>query len=86
MKRRGRLDADLVTDKERDAELDDDCLDEHEVDEDEVSACAPYLARQISCLGRVTPGVKNTPFLGSARGAKEAENLFTRRKIVGFLR
>ena len=54
-----------------------------EVDEDEISACAPYLARQMSCLGRVTPGVKNTPFLGLAQGAKEAVDLFTRRKIIG---
>ena len=37
----------------------------------------------VSCLGRVTPGVKDTPFLGSARGVKEAVDLFTRRKIVG---
>ena len=41
------------------------------------------LARIVSCLGRVTPGVKDTPFLGSARGAKEAVDLYTRRKIVG---
>ena len=37
----------------------------------------------VSCLGRVTPGVKDTPFLGSARGAKEAVDLFTRREFVG---
>ena len=28
----------------------------------------------MSCLGSRTPGVKDTPFLGSARGAKEAGN------------
>ena len=37
----------------------------------------------MSCLGRVTPGVKDTPFLGSAWGTKESVDLFTRRKIVG---
>ena len=42
----------------------------------------PYLARQMLCLGRVTPGVKDTPFLGSARGVKEAVDLFTRREFV----
>ena len=36
----------------------------------------------VSCLGRVTPGVKDTPFLGSAWGAKEAVDLFTRREFV----
>ena len=41
---------------------------------------------ELSCLGRVTPGVKDTSFLGSARGVKEAEDLFTRMEIVGFLR
>ena len=33
-----------------------------EVDEDESSACAPYLVCQMSCLGSQTPGVKDTPF------------------------
>ena len=37
----------------------------------------------VSCLARVTPGVKNTPFLCSARGTKDAGDLFTRRKIIG---
>ena len=32
----------------------------------------PYLARQMSCLGRRTPEVKDTPFLGSTRGVKKA--------------
>ena len=51
----------------------DQNLDEDlEVDEDESSACTPYLVHQMSCLGSRTPGVKDTPFLGSARGAKEA--------------
>ena len=62
MTQRGRLEADLVMDGERDTDLDDDPVDEHGVDEEEISACAPYLARQMSCLGRGTPGVKNTPF------------------------
>ena len=61
-----------------DGEPDEDHGDELEVDEEEISACAPYLARQMSCIGRMTPGVKDTPFLGSARGAKEAENHLTR--------
>ena len=38
MKQRGRLDADIVMDGERDAELDDDRVDEHGVDEGEISA------------------------------------------------
>ena len=63
--------------------VDEDLGDELEVDEEEISACAPYLAGQISCLGRGTPGVKDTLFLDSARGAKEVVDLFTRRKIVG---
>jgi hypothetical protein len=33
-----------------------------ELDEDETSACAPYLARQMSCLDARTPGVEDTPF------------------------
>ena len=70
-------DADLVAGEGRDAELDEDHGDELEVNEEEISACAPYLVRQMSCLGRVTPGVQDTPFLGSARGAKEAVDLFT---------
>ena len=41
-----------------DEQPDEDLEDELEVDEKEISACAPYLARQMSCLGRVTPGVK----------------------------
>ena len=53
-------------------DADQDLDEDLEVDEDESSACAPYLARQMSCLGSLTPGVKDTPFLGSARGAKEA--------------
>ena len=65
-----------------DGEPDEDLGDELEVDEEEISACAPYLARQMSCLGRVTPGVKDTPFLGSARGAKEAVDLLTRSEFV----
>ena len=45
-----------------DEEPDKDLGDELEVDEEEISACAPYLARQMSWLGRVTPGVKDTSF------------------------
>ena len=82
MERRGRLDADLVADEERDAELDEDNGDELEVDEEEISACAPYLARQMSCLGRRTPGIKDTPILGLARGAKEAVDLLTQSEFV----
>ena len=47
--------------EELDANLDEELgvdLDgELEVDEDESSACAPYLARQMSCFGSRTPGV-----------------------------
>ena len=53
-------------------ELEVDLGEDHEVDGDESSACDPYLARQMSCLGSRTPGVKDTPFLGSVWGAKEA--------------
>ena len=66
------LDADLLKDLEADEELEEDLDEEHEADEDETSACTPYLARQMSCLGSRTPGVKDTPFLGSVWGAKEA--------------
>ena len=65
-----------------DGEPDEDLEDELEVDEEEISACAPYLARQMSCLGRVTPGVKDTPFLGSTWGAKEAVDLLTWSEFV----
>ena len=54
-------------------ELEEYADEELEVVEEEISACAPYLARQMSCLGSRTPGVKDTPFLGSVWGAKEAE-------------
>ena len=50
MEQCGRLDADLVADGEHEIELDEDHGDELEVDEEEISACAPYLARQMSCL------------------------------------
>ena len=42
-------------DVELEAELDDELVGEHgddlDVDEEKINACAPYLARQISCLG-----------------------------------
>ena len=66
-----------------DREPDEDLEDELEVDEEEISACAPYLARQMSCLGRVTPRVKDTPFFVSARGSKEVVDLLTRSEFVG---
>lgn len=37
----------------------------------------------LSCLGRVTPGVNDIPFFGSAWGVKEAVDLFTRREFMG---
>ena len=40
--------------------LDEELADDP--DEDETSACAPYLARQMSCLDARTPGVEDTPF------------------------
>ena len=55
-----------------DEELEVDLSEDLEVDEEKSSACAPYLVRQMSCLGSRTPGVKDTSFLGSAQGAKEA--------------
>ena len=75
------VDVDLAEEpgSEVDAELDQDLEEDLEVDGDESSACAPYLARQMSCLGSRTPGVKDTPFLGSARGVKEAG----RRLLLG---
>ena len=60
-------------------ELEVDLGEDNEVDGDESSACAPYLARKMSCLGSRIPGVKDTPLLGSARGAKEAG----RRQVPG---
>ena len=42
------------------AMLDEELADE--LDEEETSACAPYLARQMSCLDARTPGVEDTPF------------------------
>ena len=35
--------------------------------------------------GKRDTGSKRYPFLGSARGAKEAVDLFTQRRIVGLL-
>ena len=54
------LGAELDVDLDEVLEVDLD--EELEVDEDESSACTPYLARQMSCLGSWTPGVKDTPF------------------------
>ena len=46
-----KVDEELEEDlDEADEELEED-LEEHEADEDETSACAPYLACQMSCLG-----------------------------------
>ena len=67
------LGEDLDEEHEVNEELEEDLDEEHEVNEDETSACAPYPARQMSCLGSRTPGVKDTPFLGSVWGAKEAD-------------
>ena len=60
----GEVDANLVVgpDDEADVGADQDLDEDLEVDEDESSTCAPYLARQMSCLGSRTPGVKDTPF------------------------
>ena len=58
-----------MVDEELEADLDEDL----EVNEDGSSACALYLARQMSCLKSRTLGVKDTPFLGSVWGVKEAE-------------
>ena len=68
------IDAGLVEDPgdEADVGVDQDLGEDLGVDEDESSACAPYLERQMSCIGSRTPRVKDTPFLGSAWGAKEA--------------
>ena len=72
-RRSEELEADILEDLEADEEHEEDLDKEHEADEDETSACAPYLACQMSCLGSRTSGVKDTPFLGSVLGAKEAE-------------
>ena len=69
------LEEDLDEEHEADEELEEDADDELEVGEEELSTCAPYLARQMSCLGSRTPGVKDTPFLGSVWGVEEAEEL-----------
>ena len=55
------------------------------LEEAELSSVRTELERarvRLSCLGRVTPGVKDTPFLGSARGTKEAVDLLTRSEFV----
>ena len=67
-------------------ELEVDLNEDHEVDEDESSACAPYLACQMSSLRSWIPGVKDTPFLGSARGAKEARRHLPREYLAKFFR
>ena len=69
----GELEADLDGEHEADEELEVDLDEECKANEEGSSACAPYLARQMSCLGSRTSGVKDTPFLGSVWGAKEAE-------------
>ena len=51
-----------------DEELDDELGDELGVDEEEISAFTPYLARQMSCLGRGTPEVKDTPLFRFGMG------------------
>ena len=68
------VDVDLAegSDGEVGAELEVDLSEDHEVGEDGSNACSPYLARKISSLGSRTPRVKDTPFLGSVWGAKEA--------------
>ena len=55
------VDTDLVDElgDEADADLDQDLEEDPEVDGVEFSACAPYLARQMSCLGSRTLGVKD---------------------------
>ena len=77
----GEVGADHVIepDDEADVGADQDLDEDLGVDGDESSVCAPYLVCQMSCLGSRTPGVKDTPFLGSARGAKEAG----RRQLPG---
>ena len=47
-RRSEELEADLLEDLKADEELEEDLDGEHEADEDETSACAPYLARQMS--------------------------------------
>ena len=61
-----------------DEELEGDLDEDLEVNEDGSSACAPYLARQMSCLGSRTPGVKDTPFLGSVWARRRLGNVFLR--------
>ena len=63
---------------ERSEELEADLHEEHEADEDETGACAPYLARQMSCLGSTTPGVKDTPFFGRYGARRRLRNVFCR--------
>ena len=79
------LDADLLEDLEADEELEEDLDEEREVDEDENNACAPYLARQMSCLGSRTPGVKDTPFLGLVWGVKEFTQVQAARRLTTLL-
>ena len=53
---------------ETDIDADQDLDEDLKVDEDESSACAPYLVRQMSCFGSRTPGVKDTPFFRFGTG------------------
>ena len=76
-RRSEELEADLDKEREADEELEEDIDEERDADEDETSACAPYLARQMSFLRSRTPGVKDTPFLGSVWGIEEAEDLLS---------
>ena len=70
------LEEDLDEEHEADEELEEDLDEEHKADEVETSACAPYLAPQMSCLGSQTPGVKDTPFLVRYGARRRLRNVF----------
>ena len=44
-RRSGELEADLLEDLKVDEELEEDLDEKHEADEEEISTCAPFLAR-----------------------------------------
>ena len=60
----GELGDELVPEEEE-PDADPEVVDDElavAADVDESSACAPYLARQMSCLDARTPRVEDTPF------------------------
>ena len=75
------LEAYLDEEHEVDEELEVDLDEEHEDDEDASSACAPYLACKMSCLGSRTPGVKDTPFFRFGMGREGGREMSSTEEL-----